>query len=184
MFGLGGGFGSGSGLRGPLAMGPRHFLEAFQLFEGAVIDALAGIDDPLEALEGGGIGGEGVAGSAGDGGLDIFYQEGVAGGQPELGLDAAHAAETPFVGNERVDEETLFGIRGAVQLVIFGGEVGEILGFFVEHDLVNGEEAVLQGVESGDGFSRGGARAGGFLCVRAVSGGLFCGCHEKTSIRG
>jgi hypothetical protein len=47
------------------AMSPRHFLEAFQLFAGAVIGALAGIGDPLEALEGGGIGGEGVAGGAG-----------------------------------------------------------------------------------------------------------------------
>src|ERR1700722_5738923 len=62
LFGLGGGFGGGSGLWGSQAMGPRHFLEALEFFEGAVIDALAGIDDPLEALEGGGIGGEGVAG--------------------------------------------------------------------------------------------------------------------------
>jgi len=31
--------------------------------------------------------------------------------------------------------------------MILGGELGEILRFFVEHDLVNGVDAVLQGVE-------------------------------------
>jgi hypothetical protein len=40
-------------------------LEALQFVEGAAPGAPAGIDDPLEALEGGGIGGEGVAGGAG-----------------------------------------------------------------------------------------------------------------------
>jgi hypothetical protein len=39
-------------------MAPRHF----ELLEGAVIDALAGIDYSLETLECGGGGGEGVAG--------------------------------------------------------------------------------------------------------------------------
>jgi hypothetical protein len=33
--------------------------------------------------------------------------------------------------------------------VVFGGELGEIFGFFVEHDLVNGVDAVLESVESG-----------------------------------
>jgi len=47
-----------------------------------------------------------------------------------------------------------------VVLVVFGGEIGEILGFFVEQDLVNGEDTVLQGVESGYGLSSGYARAG------------------------
>ena len=68
MLGLrGGGWfggGLGFGLGGVQAMGSRY-LEAFQLFAGAVIGALAGIGDPLESLEGGGIGGEGVAGGAG-----------------------------------------------------------------------------------------------------------------------
>ena len=35
--------------------------EAVEFFAGAVIGALAGIRDPLQALEGSGIGGEGVA---------------------------------------------------------------------------------------------------------------------------
>ena len=107
-----------------------------------------------------GIGGEGVAGSAGRGDLDIFYQEGVAGGLPERGFDAANAADTPFVVHESVDEEALIGIGGVVMFVVFGGELGEILGGFVEHDLVNGVDAVLQGVESGCGLSRGGAGSG------------------------
>jgi hypothetical protein len=97
-----------------------------------VIDALAGIGDALEALKGRGIGGEGVPGSAFQGDLDIFYDERVVGAIPEVGLDAAHAAEAPFVVDERVDQEALLGIGGAVLLVVFVGELSEILGFFVE----------------------------------------------------
>jgi hypothetical protein len=55
------------------------------------------------------------------------------GALPELGFDAAQAAAL-FVVNQRVDQEALLGIGGAVQLVILGGEPREILGFFVEHD--------------------------------------------------
>jgi hypothetical protein len=80
-------------------MSPRH-----QFFVGAVVDALAGIDEPLEAFKGGGIGGEGVAGSTRQGGLDIFYQAGVVGAIPEIGFDAAHAAEAPFIVDEGIDE--------------------------------------------------------------------------------
>ena len=98
-----------------------------EFFEGAVIDALAGIDDPLEALEGSRIGGEGIARSAFQGDFDIFYYEGVVGAVPEVGLDAARAAETPFVCNQRIDQKALLGIGGAVLLVVFGGELGEIL---------------------------------------------------------
>jgi hypothetical protein len=47
------------------------------------------------------------------------------------------------------------GIGGAVQLVILGGE----LGFFVEHELVDGVNAVLQGVEAGCRLTRRGAAA-------------------------
>ncbi len=97
-------------------MAPRH-----EFFEGAVVGPLAGVDDALEALEDGGIGGEGVAGGAGYGGFDIFHQEGVAGGLPKLGFDAAAAAEAPFVVDESIDEEALLGIGGTVQLMVFGG---------------------------------------------------------------
>ena len=183
MFGLrAGGRGSGGlglGFRGAQATGLRHF----EFLEGAVVNAIAGIGDPLETLECAGIGGEGVAGSAGRGCVDIFYDEGVVGGLPELGFDAAHAAEAPFVVNEIVDEEALLGVGGCVQLVVFVSEFGEIFGFFVEHDLVNGEDGVLEGVESGYGLALGSARSGRFLCIHAVSCVLFRGCHNNLDSR-
>jgi hypothetical protein len=157
-------------------------LEALEFFEGAVIDSLAGIDEPLEALKGGGIGGEGVAGSAFQGDFDIFYDEGIIGAIPEVRLDATHAAEAPFVVNESVDEEALVWIGGVVVVVVFGGELGEILGFLVEHDLVNGIDAVLESVESGCGFARGCAGSGRFLCVGAAGSLLFCSWHKASSI--
>ena len=104
-------------------------MEAVQFFEAAMIGALAGIDDSLEALEFGGIGGEGIAGSAFQGDFDIFYNEGVVGAIPEVGFDAAHAAEAPFVVNQSVDEEALAGIGRVVMLMVFGGELGEVFGF-------------------------------------------------------
>ena len=125
-----------------------------------MVGALAGIDDPLETLEGVGVRDEGVGGSAFQGDFDIFYDERIVGVVPEIGLDAAHPAEAPFVCNESVYELDLLGIGRAVVLAVFGGEIGEILGFFVEQDLVNGEDTVLQGVESGYGLSSGYARAG------------------------
>ena len=164
-----------------------HFgfgLEALEFFEGAVPGALQGIDDPLEALEGDGIGGEGVAGSAGYGGLDIFHQEGVADGLPKLGFDAARAAKAPFVVYEGVDEEALVGIGGAVVFVVFGGELGEIFGFFVEHDLVDGVDAVLEGVETRYGLARGSAGTGRFLRVGAAGCALFSGWHEPLLFEG
>jgi hypothetical protein len=45
-----------------------------------------------------------------------------------------------------------------VVFVVFG----EIFGGFVEHDLVLGADAVLEGVEAGCGLALGGARAGRF----------------------
>jgi hypothetical protein len=40
-------------------------------------------------------------------------------------------------------------------LVVFGGELGEIFGGFVEHDLLSGIDAVLEGVEAGCGLTLG-----------------------------
>jgi hypothetical protein len=132
-------------------MAPRHLL-VLQFFEGAVIVALAAVDHPLEALEVAGVGGEGVGGIAGLR-FGMLGKEGVGGVFPENGFDAAHAAEAPFVVNEGIDEEALVGIGGAVVLVEFGGEIGEILGGFVEHDLLLGIDAVLEGVEAGRGLT-------------------------------
>ena len=156
-------------------MGPRHL----QLLEGAVVGALAGIDDSLEALKRGRGGVEGVAGSAGWG-FRILCEERVGGVVPQFGFDAAETAEAPFICNERVDEEALIGVGGGVVFVVFGGELGEIFGFFVEHDLGGGEDAVLQGVVAGRGFACGCARSGGFLRIHAIRGGLF-GCRHSAS---
>ena len=148
-----------------------HF-GTLQLFEGAVIGALTGIDYSLEAIEGGRGGGEGVARGAGWG-FGILFQEDVAGALPQLGFDPAQTAETPFVANERVDEEALAGVGGAVMFVVFGGELGEIFGPFVEHDLGGCEDAVLDGGVAGCGLALGGARTGRILRIRAVRCGLF-----------
>ena len=126
-----------------------------------MIVALAAVDHPLEALEVAGVGGEGVGGVAGLR-FRMLGKEGVSGVFPEDGFDAAHAAEAPFVVNEGIDEEALVGIGGAVVLVVFGGESGEIAGGFVEHDLMNGDDAVLHGVVAGCGLALGGAVTGGF----------------------
>ncbi len=85
--------------------------------------------------------------------------------------------------NQRVDEEALIGVGGGVVFVVFGSELGEIFGLFVEHDLVNSVDAVLEGVEAGCGFAGGGARAGRSLCVHAVGFGLLGGCHKNLDSR-
>jgi hypothetical protein len=150
---------------------------------GSACPTLVGIDDPLEALEGVGISGESVAGCAGKSDFDIFYDEGVVGVVPEVGFDASRAAEAPFVVDERVDQEALIGIGGAVVFVVFGGELGEVFGFFVERDLVDGVDAVLESVETGGGLAGGGAGSGGILRIRAVSRGLFRSCHKSLDLR-
>jgi hypothetical protein len=57
----------------------------------------------LEALEGAGVSGEGAAGGALGGDVDVFCYEEVVGAPPEFGFDAAHAAETPLVVDEGID---------------------------------------------------------------------------------
>jgi hypothetical protein len=99
---------------------------------------------------------------------------GVGVGSPADSLRAsACAGHGPAPLGLGVDREAALGIGGAVQFVILGGELGEILGFFVEHDLVDGVDAVLQGVESGSGLTCGGARFGRFLRVGAAGRALF-----------
>ena len=141
-------------------MGHAEFLQS------AVVILFASIDDALEALELGGYADESFGGIAALP-FGVLGEVGVGGVLPENGFDAAHAAETPFVVNERIDEFTLGGIGRSVVLVILGGEFGEIFGVFVEHDLLFGVDAVLKGVETGFGFCLGG-------------GGLLCGCHGKV----
>jgi hypothetical protein len=42
---------------------------------------------------------------------------------------------------------------------------------------------VLEGVEAGCGLACGGAGTGGFLCIHAVSRGLFWSCHNNLDLR-
>jgi hypothetical protein len=107
-----------------------------------MVVALAGIHDALEALEGGADCCESVAGG-GSLYFWMFLEVGVDTGLPEIGFDGAEAAEAPFVVDKGVDEETLSGVGRAVLFVEFGGELGEILGGFVEHDLGFGVDTVL-----------------------------------------
>jgi len=129
-------------------------LRLLEIFAGVAIVALAGIDDPLQTFKGRAAGGEGVAM------VSLFYcgvflQEKIVGGQPEVGFDTAQAAETPFVVNHGIDQEAFVGVGRAVEFVVFGGEKSEIVSGFGEHDLLLGVDAVLEGVETGLGFSFG-----------------------------
>ena len=105
-------------------------LQALELVEGIVVMALGHVDAALEA-------GELVAGFAeGDGEVDV---EDTAGGVgeallPELGFDAAEAAEEPFGIDEGVDEHALFGGGGVESVVILVGEGFEAAGGFVLDD--------------------------------------------------
>ena len=127
-----------------------------QFLEGAVIIALARIDDPLEALEAGGAGGEDVADSGQR--AEMRIEERIGSRGPKAGFDAAQAVEAPLAVDQSVDKETLGGVGGSVLMMIFGGELGEIVGGFAARDLLLGIDAVLQRVEAGYGFARGGAR--------------------------
>jgi len=153
------------GLRGRQTLRAGR-LEALELVEGAVIVALAGIDQALEAFEGKGAGDEGVAGRAGIDGR-VFLQEDVGGVVPQFGFDAPQAAQAPLVMDEGIDEEPLDGVGRAVLLVVLGGKLGEIAGGFVEHDLMRRVDAVLEGVELGCGLLWG--------------GGVWFGSFHKTS---
>jgi hypothetical protein len=157
-FGLPGGGGGRRGTPGRC--------EGVEFFEGA---ALARIDVALEALEGGTGESEGVAGG-GSLHFRIFIQVGVDSGLPEIDFDAV---EAPLVRNEGVDEKALGGIGRGVLFVEFGGECGEILGGFVEHNFGFGMDAVFQGVLSGFGFAGFATRSGRLLGVGSAGCALF-----------
>jgi hypothetical protein len=88
-----------------------------------VVIALAGVDDALEAFEGGTGDAEGIAGRCSLH-FRIFIEVRVDSGLPEIAFDGVEAAEAPFVVDEGVDDETLSGVGGAVLFVEFGGEFG------------------------------------------------------------
>ena len=164
----GGGLGLEVGWRGT---------EAAQLGKGALMFALAESYDLLAPREAAGLDGEGGAGS--DANHLAIVQDTVGGVVPKRGFGAAQAAVAPFDVTERIDERSLGRVGGEILLVALGGEMGEILGGFVENDRGLGIDAELQGVEAGCGLALGGAWAGGFLCVKAAGCDLFLGCHKK-----
>jgi hypothetical protein len=152
-------------------------LEGLELLAGVVVLALAGIHDPLKAVEGRAAGFEGVA-ECGFSDFRVVLYEKVVGGPPKIGFDAAQAAEAPFVVDQGIDEETLVDVGRAVEFVVLGGEFGEIFGGFAEHYLLFGIYAVLQGVVAGFGFALGGDGALGLLAVGPAGCALFASGHK------
>jgi hypothetical protein len=138
-------------------MGQECF-SLFEFFETAVIVALTGIDDSLEA--GDFLFVAGIEFAAVDDGIgpvfaesDPLVQETAVDVVPELGFDAAQAADAPFVRDQGVDEELFVGGGGVVLPVIPVGESSEIFGGFVEDDLVFGVNAEFQSVQAGRSFA-------------------------------
>jgi hypothetical protein len=150
--------------------------QGLEFFQGPVIAALAMRDGALDGGEFSVIVEKNFA--RGDdcpvGGLQLDV---AAPEIPDLGFGAAHAAEEPFVVDERVDEETLGGVSGRVAFVVLGSEGGEIFGGFREDNLGSGEDAVLERIETGVGAALGRAGAGGFLCIGAAGRGLLLGWY-------
>ena len=139
-------------------------LELQQLFEGAVVAALGGIEAAMEAREGFRAEDKGPAGRD-----KIFlgapFMHGVL---PELGLGFAEAAELPLGGCHGVDEEALFGGGGLKAVVMLEGEGFEGVGVLARDDVGVGVDAGLEGIEAGNGLARFGAGAGGVLRVAAI----------------
>ena len=155
----------GQGLGGRVGFGT---VEALQVVEGAVEDALGGVDAALEKVE--------LVIRAGDDmaerGVLIESVEGFRGvGQlvsPELGLGAAETAELPIGADEVVDEGAFGGSGGLPLEVIVVGEGFELIGVLAGDDLRFGFDAGFECVEAGNGFSFGRARARGVLRVSTV----------------
>jgi hypothetical protein len=79
----------------------------------------------------------------------------------ELAFDGAEAAEQPLVGDEGIDQATLFGSGGGEALVVLGGERVELLGILGREDHFGfSVDAGFQGIETRHGLAVNGARAG------------------------
>ena len=173
--GCGGGLELGiGGGRGLFGLFDLFGLETLKLLEGVAVVAVGHIDAALEA-------GELVAGFAeGDGEVDVEDSVGDVGEAllPELGFDAAEAAEEPFGIDEGVDEHALLGGGGMEAVVILVGEGFEAAGGFVLDDVGTGVDAGFESVHRGAGLALGGAGSGGFLRVEAIGCELFLGGHK------
>ena len=102
-----------NGLRG----GFRGGLETFELVEGVFVGALRGVHAALQADEGGGGAGEGLA----EGRVFVGAEGGFHFVLPKLGIGFGETAELPVVTNEGVEVMALFGGGGVEALVVFGG---------------------------------------------------------------
>jgi hypothetical protein len=98
---------------------------------------------------------------------------------PELGFDAAEAAEEPFGIDEGVDEHALLRGGGMEAVVILVGEGFEAGGGFVLDDVGTGVDAGFESVHRRAGLALGGAGSGGFLRVEAIGCELFLSCHKR-----
>ena len=87
---------------------------------------------------------------------------------PEVGFGAEEAAEGPFVSDERVDVETLFGSAGAEAGEVLVLELGEFLAGLAVDELGLGIEAGFESVLGRDGLAWGSTRACGFFGVEPV----------------
>jgi hypothetical protein len=164
--------------------GRRDGLKPLQLFEGAVVRALGGINAALDASESV----EGVEEGIAEG---TFFAEAVPAlgvqefGFPELSLDFTEAAEQPFRLNKGIDEEGLLGRGGAKAVVIVEREVFEDGGIFAANHGRLSVDAGFEGVEAGGGLALDRAGTGGFHRVSAIGGDLSgCGHEGQTPVRG
>ena len=153
-------------------------LELDEELEVAAVVALGGIDAPLD-LE------ERLAE------IPLRFAEGVGfpvielhGARPHGGLGVGGAFEAPGVADHGGEEDVLVGVGGLELVEVAGAEGFEEGGVFAGDDGVGGEQAVFEGVETGDGLAGGGAGSSGFLRVEAIGLDLFKSAHTDLSVAG
>ena len=150
-------------------------LDAFEVFQGAMVGEAGGVDPALETVEGIGIAHEGA------GWLELRFRCGMPDPRfPEVGIGAAEAAQGPLATDQLVHEETGFGGSGPVVFVVLGLELFEIIGGLPRQDFSFGVDAGDEVGGEDARFSVGGDRAVGFAAVAARGCDLFFGTHEET----
>lgn len=102
---------------------------------------------------------------------------GVSVGGEDVVLDGGNATHAPMGFGDGVGELVFDGVGGLEAGDDGGAEAVVSFLFFGGHDVEMAGEAVLEGVQGGDGAALLGARAGGKLRVAAVRFQLFVGDH-------
>ena len=101
----------------------------------------------------------------------------------DAGFHGEDAVEAPLIGGDAQDQ-FLFAIADgaeAVEVIVEEGE--EVFGILVQQDVFVGTQAVEEAIAAGCVFAFGGARAGGFLGILAVSIDLgLAGCARFIRI--